>query len=41
MPFNNSGESGKVSLPLASGVLVAFSICDRSGKVWSDDVCDV
>ena len=41
MSFNNSGESGKVSLSLASGVLVAFSICGRSGKVWSDDVCDV
>ena len=39
--INNSGESGKVSLSLASGVLVTFLICGGSGKVWSDDAYDV
>ena len=39
--FNNGGELGKVSISSVSGILVAFIICGGSGKVWSDDVCDV
>ena len=39
--FNNSGELDKVSLSSVSVALVAFIICGGSGKVWSDDVCDV
>ena len=39
--FDISGELGKVSLSSVSVVLVAFIICGRPGKVWSDDACDV
>ena len=34
MSFINSGESGKVSLSLMSGVLVAFNICNGTGNVY-------
>ena len=41
LPFSNSGDSGKVSLSVVSGVLKAFNICEVSGVLKAFSICDV